>query len=179
MATDNIIPGSLRTELYRVLGLLLLASVMFVPSRGMQMALSLLYSTLLPVLVIVAALILYFRSPLAAAPVTRRGPVAALFLLAFVTTVGFWTLSLAAIEYHTPVGDTGGMLFMITLMPTAFIFWWPGLAVALGRNPLAGGERGPARASCLARGLTGVAGGLPLYIVAVNRGWDDTVLIPF
>ena len=174
---------NLRHECSRALVLLILAALMFAASRGLQWLATILFSGLLPLLAVVTAVVLYFRSPVGEARRAGRGAGAVLFLLAFVTTTGFWVLSLVAIEYHTPVGDTGGLLFMVTLMPAGFVYWWPGLAVALGRTPFPGSRRYPLRSACLVRGLIGTAGGLaaglPLYVIVLYRGWDNTVLIPF
>lgn len=153
---------------------------MFAAPRGLQMILSLFFTTLLPVVTTIVAIVFYTRTGwVKTSPLTRSAGTV-LFLLAFFTTTSFWILSLWAIEYHTPIGDTGGMLFMVTLMVAGFVYWWPGLAVTRGRSP--GHEGNLDRAACLKRIIVGAAGGLlgglPIYLLIHHQRWHHWVLVP-
>lgn len=146
------------------------AGIMLLVERENQIPLSALYTLILPACTFILALVFFFRTPKTAGSSERSCSLDKdLLVFSFIVTTGFWVFILGIIEYTTPVGDVGGMLFMITLSPGTFAFWWPGLALALAPE-FGTGDKPLDRSRYLCRLATGFIGGLlagiPLYLFA-------------
>lgn len=167
--------GNLRCYLTATAVLLALAGPMLLVQRANQIPLSLIYTVFLPLLILSLTVIFYIRTPRATDHTSPYTLEMDLLVLSFLATTAFWALIMGVIEYTTPIGDTGGMLFMMTLLPGAFDFWWPGLALSLGPEFGSRHPGSPARAQYLWRLATGCAGGvlagIPLYGLAMQ--WDN------